>query len=298
MEKLNINLQFDDDKELRAQMREAYEKCAPAKKYVQELGIPEEAINKSLSAVYDFVSDLNYCKKCPGINNCNKNNGTLCVKIDYVDGIVERRMVPCKEILRRMTLDKQFYIADFDKSLLDLSLKDVDQNKGRKEALAKYISYIKDGRSNWLYLCGGPGSGKSYFAGMLACDAAKNNRSPIIFANATRRIKELSDLQYSDKEEFQKMLNRYCTCELLVLDDFANEFKSEFVRDAIVFPILSMRASKKLMTIITSDFTIEDVETLYACNSKAGGIRARQISQLLRALCDKEIIVGDLPIYK
>ena len=93
-----------------------------------------------------------------------------------------------------------------------------------------------------------------------------------------------------------KKLELYSNIPILVLDDFGNEFKNDFVRDAILFPILSTRASKRLLTIFTSDFTISDIEALYS-NTKAGAIRAKQIAKLIQSMCDEEISLGDISIY-
>ena len=83
---------------------------------------------------------------------------------------------------------------------------------------------------------------------------------------------------------------------LALVDDFGNEFKTDFIRDAIIFQIISNRASKKVFTIFTSDFTIDEIQELYS-TSKAGAIRARQIANLIKGSAGKEINLGDLSIY-
>ena len=98
------------------------------------------------------------------------------------------------------------------------------------------------------------------------------------------------------KEDFDKKLDLYSNVPILVLDDFGNEFKNDFVRDAILFPILSTRASKRLLTIFTSDFSVSDIEALYS-NTKAGAIRAKQIAKLILSMSDEEINLGDISIY-
>ena len=128
-------------------------------------------------------------------------------------------------------------------------------------------------------------------------DAARRDRGPICYLNSTLRLRELNDLGYGKKkEEFDRKLELYSNVPILVLDDFGNEFKTDFVRDAILFPILSTRAGKRLLTIFTSDFTISDVETLYS-NTKAGAIRAKQIARLIQSMCKEEINLGDISIY-
>jgi primosomal protein DnaI len=299
MEKLKINNlpAYDADQKLLDDMKKAYQACPQAIKYCNELGIPADKVEENIIKIYDLVSDINYCSKCPGVKKCSKTNPLLCTRIVYSQGEVDRQMVPCKELLKDITFKKQFVVRDFEEDWLDSNLRSIDRNNGRNKAMVKYHDFIKNKQASWIYLTGSKNSGRSYFAASLIVDAARKNRGPVCFANSTLRLREINDLGYAKKkEEFDKKLDLYSNIPILVLDDFGNEFKNDFVRDAILFPILSTRASKRLLTIFTSDFTISDIEALYS-NTKAGAIRAKQIAKLIQSMCDEEISLGDISIY-
>ena len=297
MEKLKVNINIENDDKLLSDMKKAYLACPAAIKYCNDLKIPEEKIDENIVKIFDFVSDINYCKKCPGVKKCAKANPLLCTKIVYDHGEIDRQLVPCKELLKQITFKRQFQVMDFPEEWLDSSLRTLDRNAGRDLALDRYRSFIKDKDNSWIYLSGSKNSGRSYFAAALVVDAARKDRGPICFLNTTSRLREFNDLGYGKKkEEFDRKLEQYSNVPILVLDDFGNEFKSDFVRDAILFPILSARAGKRLLTIFTSDFTIDEVETLYS-NSKAGAIRAKQISRLIKSMAREEINLGDIAIY-
>lgn len=297
MEKLKVNINIENDDKLLSDMKKAYLACPAAIKYCNDLKIPEEKIDENIVKIFDFVSDINYCKKCPGVKKCAKANPLLCTKIVYDHGEIDRQLVPCKELLKQITFKRQFQVMDFPEEWLDSSLRTLDRNAGRDLALDRYRSFIKDKDNSWIYLSGSKNSGRSYFAAALVVDAARKDRGPICFLNTTSRLREFNDLGYGKKkDEFDRKLEQYSNVPILVLDDFGNEFKSDFVRDAILFPILSARAGKRLLTIFTSDFTIDEVETLYS-NSKAGAIRAKQISRLIKSMAREEINLGDIAIY-
>ena len=299
MEKLKIsNLpNYDADEKLLEDMKKAYMACPQAIKYCNELGIPADKVEENIVKIYDLVRDINYCSKCPGVKKCAKSNPLLCTRIIYSQGEVDRQMVPCKELLKDVTFKKQFVVRDFEEDWLDSSLRSIDRTSGRNKAIVKYHDFIKNKQASWIYLTGSKNSGRSYFAAALIVDAARKNRGPVCFLNSTLRLREINDLGYGKKkEEFDKKLELYSNIPILVLDDFGNEFKNDFVRDAILFPILSTRASKRLLTIFTSDFTISDIEALYS-NTKAGAIRAKQIAKLIQSMCDEEISLGDISIY-
>ena len=297
MEKLKVNINVQTDDELIEEMKNAYRACPSAVKYCNDLKIPQEKIDENIVKIYDFVNDINYCKKCPGVKKCAKVNPLLCTKIIYEHGEIDRQLVPCKELIRNIAFKKQFLIMDFDEEWLDSNLRSIDRNAGRDLALARYRDFIKDKDNSWIYLTGSKNSGRSYFAAALVVDIARKDRGPICFMNSTLRLRELNDLNYSKKkEEFDRRLETYSNIPVLVLDDFGNEFKNDFVRDAILFPILSTRASKRLLTIFTSDFTINEIETLYS-NTKPGAIRAKQMARLIESMAKEEINLGDISIY-
>ena len=296
MEKLKINMSVESDDDILAKMKEAYLACPAAIKYVRELGIPDETIDMNITKVYDFVSDINYCKKCPGIAKCQKHNPMLCTKIVYTNNVLDRQLVPCPKFLERLTFEKQFMARDFDDSWLDVTLRDLDPTDARKKACEKYVNYVKNGVSQWIYLTGGPNSGRSYLAAAFATDCARKGLGPICFINCGKRFAEIAALERKEKDRFQREIDKLCDCRVLVLDDFGNEFKNDLVRDAILFQIISTRANKKLFTIVTSDFPIADIVTLYS-TSKAGEVRARQIGTILKAASGKEISLGELSIY-
>ena len=297
MEKLKVNIKVQSDDELLLEMKKAYEACPQAIKYCADLKIPDEKIDENIVKIFDFVNDINYCKKCPGVKKCAKSNPLLCTKIVYEHCEVDRQLVPCKELLKQITFKRQFVVRDFDEDWLDSNLRSIDRNQGRDLALLRYRNFLKEKDNEWIYLTGSKNSGRSYFAAALVVDAARKDRGPVCFLNSTLRLRELNDLNYAKKkEDFDRKLDQYSNIPILVFDDFGNEFKNDFVRDAILFPILSNRASKRLLTIFTSDFTISEVETLYS-NTKAGAIRAKQIARLISSMAKEEINLGDVSIY-
>lgn len=296
MQKLKVGMMVEEDTSIIDQMKEAYSNCPTAIKYCREIGIPDEKIEKNISKIFDFVCDINYCKKCPGISSCKKNNPLLVSKVLYKDGVVTSQLVPCKELLRQTSFEAQFRFRDFKDSWTNKKLKDLDETDERKPALKKYVEYVKGKNSGWIYLTGGIGSGKSFIAAIITCDAARRGLGPISFLNCTSRFRDVMNESFGKNNEFQKMIDYYSKVPIMVLDDFGNEYKTDFVRDAILYPILQNRLNKNMLTIITSDFTIEEIKDLYSIN-KQGEIRAKQIAKLLKSECGEEINLGDLKIY-
>ena len=84
MEKLRIkNLDIHGDDTLIQQMKEALYACPSALKFLREQGMTDEVMDENITKIYDFVRDINYCRKCPGIKNCKKDNAYVISKVTY-----------------------------------------------------------------------------------------------------------------------------------------------------------------------------------------------------------------------
>lgn len=295
MEKIKVELNITSSEEILEEMYQEYLSCPQAIKYLQKLGLTDEQIRDNIAKIYDFVMDLKYCSRCPGVDKCQKENPLFCTKITYKGGYIDREISPCKKFLERVEFQNQFIIQDFDDSLLSKDFKDLNDDRPKNEIINKYLRFRKERINDWIYITGSQNSGRSFTATVIAVDIAKRKLGPIIYANSNIRISELVDYYYKDKERFKRELDRYCNVPVLVLDDFGNEVKSDVIRDAIVFPILSTRASKRLFTIITSDFKISEIVSLYSTN-KSGEIRAKQIGSIIKNISGKEINLVDLKL--
>ena len=300
MEKLKIkNLNINSDDTLIQQMKEALYACPSALKFLKELGMSDEVMEKNITKIYDFVRDINYCRKCPGIKKCKKDNSYVISKVTYSYGVVENQLIPCPEILKRVSFERQFLVRDFADEWLDVVMSDINKSQSKTMAMETYMKYLRNESTDWIYLTGGIGSGKSYFAAALSIDLAKRGlkgKSPICFINSSKRILELSDLNKQKSEDFKKKLEMYSTVPVLIIDDFGHEYKNDFIRDAIINEIITTRCNKKLFTIITSNFSLDEIEVLYS-TSNAGAIMSKQIVKTIKAMCKKEINLGDLKLY-
>ena len=294
MLRLKPSSHFEEDKALIEQMIAEYRNCPQAVRYIKSLKIPEDKVEEEIAKIYDFVSDINTCKKCPGINNCPKSAKRLCTRIVYEDGVVSRELVPCKEYIKDIKFRNQFVVRDFDDDWLVSELKSIDKSEGRKEAILKYNNIFANNTGEWLYLMGEAGSGRTFLAANLVLDIAKKGRGPIAFIDVSTRFKEIASKK--DPAVFNQLIERYSTVPVLVLDDLGNEYKSDFIRESILFPILNARSRAHLFTIITSDFNINDVTTMYLTN-QASKPKVEQIKRLLKRNCGPEISQGDLSIY-
>lgn len=300
VERLKINsYKISADDSLVDQMKEALYACPKAVKYCKSLGMSEEIMEENVIKIYDFVRDINYCDKCPGIKKCTKENAYLNSKVTFNNGVVETQLIPCRALLKRVSFERQFLVQDFPDEWLDETMSDVNKTRARTQAFSAFNKYVKDEQTNWIYITGGIGSGKSYIAAVMAIELAKKaikGKVPICFINSAKRILELNDLNKKNNDEFKKKLEQYSTVPVLVIDDFGHEFVNDFIRDAIINEIISSRCNKRLFTIFTSNYSLGEVEVLYTTSNR-GAIISKQIVKTIKAMAGEEINIGDLKLY-
>ena len=267
-----------------------------ALKYLYRLGMNDKVIKENIAKIYDFALDIHNCKDCPGLDKCTKEPRHLVSSVTYEKGIVDRVIVPCKKYLEYTNFKTRLISYDFPDEWLNISItKDVSnmRSKAKLSILSAYNSVLRKESNKWLYIKGGIACGKSFYAAALTVNAAKSGDfDRICFMNVPNRFKELSDLAFTKNPKFDEEISKYQNADLLVFDDFGNEFKSDFVRDNILYPILSYRVKNRLFTIITSNYSIEDCASMYQ-TSNASKPKIEQIRQMLNLMCEKEHVILD-----
>lgn len=293
MERMKVTQNITIDNNLVAQMEQSIFDNPVAYKYCRSLGLSDDQIRENAPKIFDFSEDIKNCKNCKGLRFCNKNPKFLVTNITYEYGVVDRNIIPCKKYLEQINFKKRFAVIDFSEEYLDNHIATDVSNintKSKKEILRRYRESAVLKKSNsWIFVKGDMSTGKSFFAATLSVDAARNKLyNSISFVDVPERFKELTDLAFQKSPKFVELLDKIKNSEMLVLDDLGNEFRSEFVRDNVFFPILSYRAKNKLFTIITSNYSIEDICTMYYTN-QASKPKIDQIRQLLNVMCKEEI---------
>lgn len=177
-------------------------------------------------------------------------------------------------------LAENYYIRDFQDEWLNSSLQSF--RTSREKELRKQIgASLKDNFKNWFYVYGDLGTGKSYALAAFCNDLARKGKK-VCFMNATKRFDELKGLAIKNKEDFLKMMKTLYNLDYLVIDDFGNEYKSDYVRDQIIMPILAERTKNHKATLFASDFSIDEIEELYS--QKYGTkILAKKLVNLIRS---------------
>ena len=83
------------------------------------------------------------------------------------------------------------------------------------------------------------------------------------------------------------------SCDILLIDDIGAENNSAWARDEVLGTILQYRMDNDLTTFFTSNFTIEELESILSETSKGTDeIKSRRIIERIKYLTIEEKLVS------
>lgn len=270
---------------------EVYEK-------LRSLNLTMGEVKENIGKLTDFKDDYNYCKACPGIEKCAKRTPHISMYVVKEGNFIATKYEPCKKIMDQIKLDARYLIADFPNEWKSSNFSTIDLSSNRRPVIKKIIKDYTEDKNDWVFIKGNHKVGKSFLLVAGANEFISKTNQQAAVMNARTRFKELADLSISNPTEFTKNLVALSNVPLLVIDDFGDEYKSEYIRDQILMPILLEREHQNKLTFFSSNYSIKEIQQLYSVGKSGGDIRARQLANLLEEMCGEEFDLTGASIYR
>ena len=295
MEKLKLN-KIEIDKDLKSFKERCYKEIINNKEFYSLISkdFNDEEIYKNVSKFFRYLNDYEFIKTLSTYEDCKNNNKYFYYSVTKKNNLLieKEKEVPAYHDFIYYLNHFKYYDFDYEK-LYKITLNDIP----RKDL----IKQIRDrGRiSPSLYYIYGASNTFKTLASIAMCNGyIKNKGYKIAFINSFKRFKELNDLSFNKfkKEEYDEMFNNLINVKVLVIDGFGDEYKNSYLRDSIVIPLLKERFKKKdLITIITSNSSIEDISNLYKLKDSTE-YQSRILKELLQNNSKLEIYSGSFSI--
>lgn len=282
IEKLLADLKADQD---------VYESLKP-------LHLTNKEVRDNVGKLHDYQEDFNTCRACPGFDKCPKKNKHISISVYKEGGYIETRSEPCEKLLKEIEIESKYLAKDFVPEWRNSRLKNLDLSENRRPLIKEFVNITKGKSNKWLFVKGNHKVGKSFVLVTFANEFVELGLGKVAVINAAKQFKNLADIAYSDKEGFKSTIELLSTVPLLVIDEFGQEYKNEFIRDQIVIPVLNARAHSELPTFFSSEFTIKEMQQLYSIGKNGGAIRGKQLGSLLTDMCEKEYDLTGASIYR
>lgn len=129
-----------------------------------------------------------------------------------------------------------------------------------KENCKRYAtSFTK--RSKSLLFMGNTGLGKTHLSLAIA-NVVINRGYSVIYGTAQNILRDLQNENFGRTDNLRYFENEILNTDLLILDDLGTEFKNQFTVSCL-YNIINSRLCAKLPTIISTNYTFEELEEKY-----------------------------------
>lgn len=144
-----------------------------------------------------------------------------------------------------------------------------------------------------LYLFGEVGTGKTFLAALIAQEYIAKGKS-VIFGDVPSL---LADLKATfNKGGTEDLLNRYCDCNLLILDDIGAGKVTDW-NVGILYQIVNARYNADKLTIATSNCSLQDLEDVLTVRDSYGrtvdALTGRRIVSRLKEMTYPLLLEGN-----
>ena len=259
------------------------------KKFIDQLEIDEKLLIQYTSLLEDALCESENCQKCSSLAQCpNQIKGYA-----YTPKKERNRIIfsyqKCKKKQKAEALisyQKNINYFQIPKEIALASFKNLYQDSKARIPILKFFQefmkdYLNGKKVKGLYLTGSFGSGKTYLIAALFNELAKKNVKScmVYYPELLRQLKSSFHSSYEEKFETVR------TSPLLLLDDIGAENMTVWARDEVLGPILQYRMDEGLPTFFTSNFTIEELETLLSSTGSANEkVKAKRITERIKQL--------------
>lgn len=261
------------------------------KKFTNSINLSDKELMKYTSSLMQCFTEMENCKKCKEIENCNNQVNGCIYKPIIVDGNINFVYKTCKyknKILHDIEYIKNGYFFEVSKEVRNARMKDIyTDDKNRTELIKWLINFIKEYKNGkitkGLYLSGNFGSGKSFLVSAMINELIKEGyKGALIYYPEFLR-----SLKASFGKDFDEQFNYAKKADLLLIDDIGAENISAWSRDEILGPIIQYRMDEKLPTFFTSNLSLDELEIhLSQSKDKIDKIKAKRIIERIKFITD------------
>lgn len=129
-----------------------------------------------------------------------------------------------------------------------------------KRSCMKYAANFSKESPNILFM-GGTGLGKTHLSLAIA-NVVINKGNSVVYGTAQNILNDLQNENFGRTDNLRYYERAALNCNLLIIDDLGTEFKNNYTV-ACLFNIINSRLSAKLPTIISTNYTFDELEEKY-----------------------------------
>lgn len=226
-----------------------------------------QSINSMLGKLnFEIVEQEYKCSNCKDTGYIfNKARGTV-------------KECDCLKNKKRIQLPEKYRFITFD----DIEINIYSNNADVERVVQRFKDITHKQMQRGLYIQGAVGRGKTFIAAAIFNKFV--GKCDVRFITANELIKNIID-GFNSGNNYD--IDKYKEADVLILDDIGTEKITEFA-ESIFFNLLNHRYNKKLPTIITSNFSIDELPSKYIYSGARIKSRLSEMCTVLSLIADDQ----------
>ena len=282
-----------DKKSVNEKVREEYLMAMQNEEFkvlVTKLKLTDEEIEKNIFKLYDTLEELNNCKNCKHLYECQNKVPGYVFFPENMESRLNFSYIPCKYKKKALKEEKVTRQTVLDNA----KIKDIKITKSRTDVI-KWIKNYYDKfdpykTTKGLYLHGNFGTGKSYLLAALLNELKLKFGVNTEICYVPELLRKLKEDLYLVKDNVYYLEN----VDILLLDDIGAEKVTEWGRDEILGTIIQTRMNKGMPTFFTSNLTLAELEHhLSITKSSQDSLKAKRILERIKYITDDIELIGN-----
>jgi len=280
--------------------KQTLEKNPTFKKITKSLKMPDHYLMKYTSSLEESANELNNCKNCKNIHECNNSYTGHVIYPNILNGNLVFEYNPCKykkELDEKNKYKDNIYLFEVPKEIKEASMKNIDLDNQDRFKIIKWLKVFLDNYKSGIgmkgiYLTGNFGCGKTYLIAAALNELAKKNHkiAIIYYPEMLRSLKE----SFNDPETYNEKFRMMKNVEVLLIDDIGAETMTEWSRDEVLGTILQYRMQEGLTTFFTSNLSINDLEEHFSYSARGiEKVKAKRIVERIKQLTEEMILISE-----
>lgn len=207
----------------------------------------------------DYLEDKPHCSLCGDSGYCG---GAVCSCLqDYYHTEQIRELSKMLDLGTQSfeTFDFNWYSTAVDPQLQISSREQMEQNFDVCQDYAHQFGP----RSDNLLLCGDSGLGKTFLSACIARVVSEGGHS-VVYDTAGHIFSQMEAVKFRREDEGSDSdLQRYESCDLLIMDDLGTEMVNAFVQSAL-YQLINGRLLSGKKTVISTNLNPEELGNRYS----------------------------------
>lgn len=233
---------------------------AELKNMIQELSEKKASLLAAAGFSPEDLEQHFSCSECRDTGYTEDGNMCSCFRSKIIEKLYDLSHI--RRILDRENFSTfNFDYYDSERTVTKTGQSELDIAHDAVRKVRTFVNDFSSSSSN-IFLCGGTGVGKTFLSNCIARELIDMGNS-VVYLSAVRMFDILADAAFDRAEEGDLTAKLIYDCDLLIIDDLGTEMTNSFVQTQL-FDCINDRILKEKHTIISSNLSVEDLQTRYS----------------------------------